>query len=62
MELIKLTTYKDKYYVTNYSLPEFIQELEDMEVRKDDIFVVTYPKSGKCVIALFLLAFPRTFV
>lgn len=25
---------------------DFMKELHDMEVREDDIFVVTYPKSG----------------
>ncbi|KAJ8023691.1 Amine sulfotransferase [Holothuria leucospilota] len=46
VDVKKITTYKDKYYINKYSLPEFIQELEDMEVREDDTFVVTYPKSG----------------
>lgn len=39
--------YKDKYHCPNlYSRKEFFQEFEDMEVRDDDIFIATYPKSG----------------
>lgn len=39
--------YKGKYHVpAKYTTAEFVQEFEDMEVREDDIFIATYPKSG----------------
>lgn len=49
VNLIRLFRYKEKYYIPRRSTAEFMQEFEDMELREDDIFVCTYPKSGKCL-------------
>ncbi|KAJ8023717.1 Amine sulfotransferase [Holothuria leucospilota] len=38
--------YKDEFPLTIMTNEKAMKELEDMEVRKDDIFIVTYPKSG----------------
>ncbi|KAJ8023682.1 Sulfotransferase family cytosolic 1B member 1 [Holothuria leucospilota] len=38
--------YKGKYLIPRLSSPEFMEEFEKMEVREDDIFIISYPKSG----------------
>lgn len=37
---------RDKYLIPIRSSPEFVDEFEEMELREDDIFIVTYPKGG----------------
>lgn len=38
--------YKDEFPVPTMTNEKAMKELEDMDVREDDIFIVTYPKSG----------------
>ncbi|PIK39466.1 putative amine sulfotransferase-like [Apostichopus japonicus] len=43
--------YKGRYHVpAEFTTKQFIEEFEDMEVRHDDIFIATYPKSGNYVL------------
>lgn len=37
---------RENHFIPERSSPEFIDEFEEMELRDDDIFVVTYPKGG----------------
>ncbi|XP_044147092.1 amine sulfotransferase-like [Bufo gargarizans] len=41
-----LFKYKGTYFDTKYTTPEIIDSVEHINVRDDDIFLVTYPKSG----------------
>lgn len=42
-----LYKYKGVYFITDLSSPENLDSLDSFEIRDDDIFVITYPKSGK---------------
>ncbi|XP_015677052.1 amine sulfotransferase-like [Protobothrops mucrosquamatus] len=41
-----LYKYKGIYFVNGLSSPEGIDLLDSLEIRDDDIFIITYPKSG----------------
>ncbi|KAL7987823.1 hypothetical protein Chor_006742 [Crotalus horridus] len=41
-----LYKYKGTYLYSNASSPESIDSLDTFEIRDDDIFIITYPKSG----------------
>ncbi|XP_071997829.1 amine sulfotransferase-like [Engystomops pustulosus] len=38
--------YKGTYFLKDLTSPEFVDAIEHMEVRENDVFLVTYPKSG----------------
>ncbi|XP_075194439.1 amine sulfotransferase-like [Anomaloglossus baeobatrachus] len=38
--------YKGIYFTKKYTSPEYIDAVEHMEIRDNDVFLVTYPKSG----------------
>ncbi|CAM5132347.1 unnamed protein product [Natator depressus] len=41
-----LFQYKGIYFHPDFATPEYIDSLEDFEIRDSDVFVATYPKSG----------------
>lgn len=41
-----LFKHRDMYFHANYTTPEVIDALQHMVIRDDDVFLVTYPKSG----------------
>ncbi|XP_070809196.1 amine sulfotransferase-like [Pituophis catenifer annectens] len=41
-----LYKYKGLYFITDLSSPENLDSLDSFEIRDDDIFIITYPKSG----------------
>uniref|UniRef100_A0A8D2KTK6 Sulfotransferase n=2 Tax=Varanus komodoensis TaxID=61221 RepID=A0A8D2KTK6_VARKO len=41
-----LFNFKGCYFASDFITPEYLETIEDFEVRDSDIFVVTYPKSG----------------
>ncbi|XP_073531997.1 amine sulfotransferase-like isoform X2 [Phyllobates terribilis] len=47
-EVLSSTSFKHKgmFFETQYTTPEAIDALEHMEIRDDDVFIVTSPKSG----------------
>jgi hypothetical protein len=61
-QLVEVTDFKHKFYsIQDYIIPEFIlnklQDLKAFEVRKDDVWVASFPKSGayREFIELFLI-------
>ena len=32
-----------------FTTPEFVEAFSQLETRKDDVFIATWPKSGKCI-------------
>ncbi|XP_068135567.1 amine sulfotransferase-like [Hyperolius riggenbachi] len=41
-----LYRYKGSCFLKKWMSPEFIDSLQDLKIRDDDIFLITYPKSG----------------
>ncbi len=52
----KMFTYKGTVITLadNHDTPEYIDSLEDFETKDGDVFVVTFPKSGKWDVRLYL--------
>uniref|UniRef100_A0A8B9PAD4 Sulfotransferase n=1 Tax=Apteryx owenii TaxID=8824 RepID=A0A8B9PAD4_APTOW len=42
-----LFTHKGFYFAANITTPEYLDSLETFEIRDSDVFIATYPKSGK---------------
>uniref|UniRef100_A0A8C5WUS2 Sulfotransferase n=1 Tax=Laticauda laticaudata TaxID=8630 RepID=A0A8C5WUS2_LATLA len=42
-----LYKYKGLYFITDLISPENLDSLDSFEIRDDDTFIITYPKSGK---------------
>ncbi|XP_068089470.1 amine sulfotransferase-like [Hyperolius riggenbachi] len=41
-----LYRHKGSFFLKKWTTPEFIDSLQDFKIRDDDIFLITYPKSG----------------
>ncbi|KAJ7341865.1 hypothetical protein JRQ81_007491 [Phrynocephalus forsythii] len=41
-----LFEYKGAYFITDLVTPDYLDSLQDFEIRDSDVFLVTYPKSG----------------
>uniref|UniRef100_A0A6J0V0P8 Sulfotransferase n=1 Tax=Pogona vitticeps TaxID=103695 RepID=A0A6J0V0P8_9SAUR len=41
-----LFEYKGSYFVKDLVTPEYLDSLEDFEIRDSDVYLITYPKSG----------------
>ncbi|KAI5193709.1 Sulfotransferase 2B1 [Manis pentadactyla] len=44
-----LFQYKGCYFVHSKIDVDFLEKVDDFEIRDDDVFIITYPKSGSPV-------------